>query len=272
MTSLVAAPKGRTHVTPIMVDIQNVHKRFGELEVLKGVSLQVNQGEVVTIIGPSGSGKTTLLRCINFLEVYQEGRIYIDGELMGYRDKNGKLSAAPEREIARLRAETGMVFQQFNLFPHMTALRNVAFGPIKIRKVNKATAEQRARDLLGRVGLAEKADSYPGQLSGGQQQRVAIARALAMEPKVMLFDEVTSALDPELVGEVLGVMKDLAESHGVTMIVVTHEMAFAKDVSDRVVFMDQGGIVEQGTPEQIFDHPQTDRLKSFLARFRGNQL
>jgi polar amino acid transport system ATP-binding protein len=259
-------------VTAIMVDIQDVWKRFGDLEVLRGVSLQIEQGEVVTVIGPSGSGKTTLLRCINFLEVYQKGRIYIDGELMGYREKNGKLVSAPEKEVARLRAETGMVFQQFNLFPHMTALRNVSFGPIKIRKIDKSIAEQRARELLARVGLAEKADSYPGQLSGGQQQRVAIARALAMEPKVMLFDEVTSALDPELVGEVLGVMKDLAESHGVTMIVVTHEMAFAREVSDRVVFMDQGLIVEQGTAEQIFDHPTTERLTSFLARFRGSHL
>jgi polar amino acid transport system ATP-binding protein len=259
-------------VTHIMVDIQNVKKRFGDLEVLKGVSLQVHQGEVVTVIGPSGSGKTTLLRCINFLENYQEGRISIDGELIGYREKNGKLVPAPEKDIARLRAETGMVFQQFNLFPHMTALRNVAFGPMKIRKLDKNTAEQRARDLLSRVGLGEKADAYPAQLSGGQQQRVAIARALAMEPKVMLFDEVTSALDPELVGEVLGVMKDLAESHGVTMIVVTHEMAFAKDVSDRVVFMDQGNIVEQGTPTEIFDNPSTDRLKSFLGRFRATQI
>jgi polar amino acid transport system ATP-binding protein len=254
-----------------MVDIQNVRKRFGELEVLNGVSLQVAQGEVICIIGPSGSGKTTLLRCINFLENYQDGRIYIDGELMGYRERNGKLVPAPEKEIARLRTETGMVFQQFNLFPHMTALRNVAFGPIKIRKVNKRAAEQRALELLERVGLADKAKAYPAQLSGGQQQRVAIARALAMEPKVMLFDEVTSALDPELVGEVLSVMKQLAESHGMTMIVVTHEMAFARDVADRVVFMDRGIIVEEGPPAQIFDQPSTDRLTSFLSRFLGTQ-
>jgi polar amino acid transport system ATP-binding protein len=253
-----------------MVDIQNVKKRFGDLEVLKGVSLQVEQGEVVCIIGPSGSGKTTLLRCINFLEKYQEGRIYIDGELMGYKERNGKLVAAPEKEIARLRTETGMVFQQFNLFPHMTALRNVSFGPIKIRNISKKDAEQRALELLDRVGLSEKANAYPAQLSGGQQQRVAIARALAMEPKVMLFDEVTSALDPELVGEVLNVMKQLAETHGITMIVVTHEMAFARDVADRVVFMDQGVIVEEGPPAQLFDQPKTDRLKSFLSRFLGS--
>jgi polar amino acid transport system ATP-binding protein len=254
-----------------MVDIQDVKKRFGDLEVLRGVNLKVDQGEVVCVIGPSGSGKTTLLRCINFLEKYQDGRIYIDGELMGYRERNGKLVSAPEKEIARLRTETGMVFQQFNLFPHMTALRNVAFGPIKIRKMDKRAATERAVELLDRVGLADKANAYPAQLSGGQQQRVAIARALAMEPKVMLFDEVTSALDPELVGEVLNVMKQLAESHGMTMIVVTHEMAFARDVADRVVFMDRGVIVEEGPPAQIFDQPETDRLKSFLSRFLGTQ-
>jgi len=253
-----------------MVEIQNVRKRFGDLEVLKGISLQIAEGEVVCIIGPSGSGKTTLLRCINFLETYQEGRILIDGELIGYRERDGKLAPASEKAIARLRAETGMVFQQFNLFPHMTALRNVSFGPIKVRKIDKKVAEQRARELLDRVGLAEKADSYPAQLSGGQQQRVAIARALAMEPKVMLFDEVTSALDPELVGEVLTVMRQLAASHGMTMIVVTHEMAFARDVADRVVFMDQGLIVEEGPPSQVIDAPQTERLQTFLGRFRAS--
>jgi polar amino acid transport system ATP-binding protein len=253
-----------------MVEIQNVRKRFGDLEVLKGISLQIAEGEVVCIIGPSGSGKTTLLRCINFLETYQEGRILIDGELIGYRERNGKLSPASEKAIAKLRAETGMVFQQFNLFPHMTALRNVSFGPIKVRKIDKRAAEQRARELLDRVGLAEKADAYPAQLSGGQQQRVAIARALAMEPKVMLFDEVTSALDPELVGEVLTVMRQLAASHGMTMIVVTHEMAFARDVADRVVFMDQGLIVEEGPPSQVIDAPTTERLQTFLGRFRAS--
>jgi polar amino acid transport system ATP-binding protein len=253
-----------------MVEIQNVRKRFGDLEVLKGISLQIAEGEVVCIIGPSGSGKTTLLRCINFLETYQEGRILIDGELIGYRERNGKLAPASEKAIAKLRAETGMVFQQFNLFPHMTALRNVSFGPIKVRKIDKKVAEQRARELLDRVGLAEKADAYPAQLSGGQQQRVAIARALAMEPKVMLFDEVTSALDPELVGEVLTVMRQLAASHGMTMIVVTHEMAFARDVADRVVFMDQGLIVEEGPPSQVIDAPTTERLQTFLGRFRAS--
>jgi polar amino acid transport system ATP-binding protein len=253
-----------------MVSIRDVHKQFGSLEVLRGVSMDVQSGEVVCVIGPSGSGKTTLLRCINFLEKYQSGRILVDGQLVGYREKNGKLSPAPEREIARVRAATAMVFQQFNLFPHMTALRNVTFGPMKVRKVDKKTAEARGRELLDRVGLSDKANSYPNQLSGGQQQRVAIARALAMEPKVMLFDEVTSALDPELVGEVLAVMRDLAESTGVTMIVVTHEMQFAREVADRVVFMDNGVIVEQNRPVQLFDNPESDRLRSFLSRLSGH--
>ncbi|MEZ4531341.1 MAG: amino acid ABC transporter ATP-binding protein, partial [Thermomicrobiales bacterium] len=234
-----------------MVSIRNLHKSYGELQVLRGVDLDIAPGEVVTVIGPSGSGKTTMLRCVNFLETYQDGRIYVDGKLVGYREQNGQLKPAPEKEIARLRAETAMVFQQFNLFPHMTALRNVTFGPMKVRGVKKSDAEENARRLLARVGLADKADSYPSQLSGGQQQRVAIARALAMEPKVILFDEVTSALDPELVGEVLAVMTDLAESHGVTMIVVTHEMGFARDVADRIVFMDGGVVVEQGEPRKV---------------------
>ena len=251
-----------------MVSIRGVHKHYGDLHVLKGVDLDIQPGQVVCIIGPSGSGKTTMLRCINFLETYQDGRIYVDGELVGYREKNGKLAPAPEKEIARIRTETAMVFQQFNLFPNMTALKNITFGPMKVRKKPKAEAEAHARELLARVGLTDKADSYPAQLSGGQQQRVAIARALAMEPKVMLFDEVTSALDPELVGEVLGVMKDLARDHGVTMVVVTHEMMFAREVADRVVFMDGGVVVEDGPPSQVIDHPQTERLQAFLARFK----
>jgi polar amino acid transport system ATP-binding protein len=251
-----------------MVSIQQLHKRFGKLEVLNGVDLDVFTGEVVCVIGPSGSGKTTMLRCINFLESYQGGRIYVDGKLVGYREKNGKLSPAPEREIARVRAETSMVFQNFNLFPHMTALKNVAFGPRKVKRVSKEAAEQRARQLLGRVGLADKEESYPAQLSGGQQQRVAIARALAMDPKVMLFDEVTSALDPELVGEVLAVMRNLAETEHKTMIVVTHEMGFARDVGSRLVFMDQGVVVEQGPPADLLRNPQTERLQSFLTRFK----
>jgi len=249
-----------------MVSIRNLRKQYGDLEVLKGIDLDIAPGEVVCIIGPSGSGKTTLLRCVNFLETYQDGRIYVDGQLVGYREQNGKLKPAPEKEIAKLRTETSMVFQQFNLFPHMTALRNITFGPMKVRKIAKAEAEANARRLLARVGLAEKADSYPSQLSGGQQQRVAIARALAMEPKVILFDEVTSALDPELVGEVLAVMTDLAESHGVTMIVVTHEMGFARDVADRIVFMDGGVVVEQGPPAQVLDNPASERLQAFLRR------
>jgi polar amino acid transport system ATP-binding protein len=251
-----------------MVKAEALHKSFGALEVLRGVNLDVASGEVVCIIGPSGSGKTTLLRCINFLETYQAGRIYVDGQLVGYRERNGKLVPAPEKEVARLRTETAMVFQQFNLFPHMTALRNVTFGPIKVRHVDKSEATRRGMELLERVGLVDKANSYPSQLSGGQQQRVAIARALAMNPKVMLFDEVTSALDPELVGEVLAVMKDLATSHGVTMIVVTHEMLFAREAADRVVFMDQGVVVEQGPPGQLLDNPQSERLRAFLSRFR----
>jgi polar amino acid transport system ATP-binding protein len=251
-----------------MVSIRNLHKQYGPLKVLKGVDLDVAPGEVVCIIGPSGSGKTTLLRCVNFLETYQDGRIYVDGQLVGYREQNGSLKPAPETEIAKLRAETAMVFQQFNLFPHMTALRNISFGPMKVRKIAKAQAEETARRLLARVGLEEKANSYPSQLSGGQQQRVAIARALAMEPKVILFDEVTSALDPELVGEVLAVMSDLAESHGVTMMVVTHEMAFARDVADRIVFMDGGVVVEQGVPSKVLDNPASERLQTFLRRLR----
>ena len=252
-----------------MVRIENVQKRFGNLEVLKGVSLTVHSGEVVCILGPSGSGKTTLLRCINFLEPYDDGRIYVGDDLVGYRERNGKLAPAPEKEIARVRAETAMVFQQFNLFPHMTALKNVAFGPMKVLGVSKEEAERRGRELLARVGLAEKADSYPAQLSGGQQQRVAIARALAMQPKVVLFDEVTSALDPELVGEVLAVMKDLADSHGVTMIVVTHEIMFAREAADRVIFMDGGVVVEEGPPAEVLGAPRSERLRTFLRRFQA---
>ena len=255
-----------------MVQIQKVHKYYGSLHVLRGVDLDVRSGEVVCVIGPSGSGKTTLLRCINFLETYQDGRILLDGQLVGYRERNGKLVSAPEREIARVRAQTAMVFQQFNLFPHMTALRNVTFGPTKIRKLSKSTAEKQGLELLDRVGLADKAKSYPNQLSGGQQQRVAIARALAMEPKVMLFDEVTSALDPELVGEVLEVMRDLAERERVTMIVVTHEMQFAREVADRVVFMDEGIVVEEGPAAVVISDPKSDRLRAFLSRFTASGL
>ncbi len=250
-----------------IVVVENLEKRFGSLEVLCGVNMEVDVGEVVVIIGPSGSGKTTFLRCINFLEEYQGGRIYVDGQLMGYREEGGRLVRLPEGTIAKMRANVGMVFQQFNLFPHMTALQNVSLGLTQVRKLPKAEAEEKARAWLERVGLEDKISSYPAQLSGGQQQRVAIARAIALEPKVMLFDEVTSALDPELVGEVLSVMKSLAEDYHMTMLVVTHEMLFAKEVAHRIVFMDEGQIVEEGPPEQILSQPRTERLRSFLRRF-----
>ncbi len=250
-----------------MIVIQDLHKWFGQYEVLRGIDLEVTPGEVLVIIGPSGSGKTTLLRCINFLEEYQQGRIYIDGKLMGYREQGGRLVKLPDREVSKMRADVAMVFQLFNLFPHMTALENVALGPMKVRGLSKQAAYARAREVLERVGLADKVEAYPSKLSGGQQQRVGIARALAMEPKIILFDEVTSALDPELVGEVLAVMKQLAQSHGVTMLVVTHEMLFAREVADRIVFMDGGKIVEQGTPEAVFTSPHSERLRAFLKRF-----
>ncbi|MGH2387681.1 MAG: amino acid ABC transporter ATP-binding protein [Chloroflexota bacterium] len=246
-----------------MVRAVDVHKYFGKLHVLKGISLEVAKGQVQVIIGPSGSGKSTFLRCLNHLEKIQHGQISIDGELMGYRLVNGYLREDSGRNIARMRAEVGMVFQRFNLFPHMTALQNIIEAPIGVRGLPKGQAIERGRQLLARVGLSEKEKSYPSQLSGGQQQRVAIARALAMEPKVMLFDEATSALDPELVGDVLEVMKGLALD-GMTMVVVTHEMGFARDVGDHVVFMDQGVIVEAGPPAQIFGDPQHERTRAFL--------
>jgi polar amino acid transport system ATP-binding protein len=246
--------------------IQGLVKRFGAQEILSGVDLEVSKGEVVVIIGPSGSGKTTLLRCINFLEEYQGGRIHVDGQLVGYRESGGGLVRLPDSTVAGMRADVGMVFQSFNLFPHMTALENVMLGLTRVRKLPPQEAGGRAKSWLERVGLKDKLHAYPAQLSGGQQQRVAIARAVAMEPKVMLFDEATSALDPELVGEVLGVMEDLARS-GMTMLVVTHEMRFAREVGHRIVFMDKGVIVEQGAPRQIFERPQSERLKAFLAHF-----
>jgi polar amino acid transport system ATP-binding protein len=250
-----------------MVRCIGVHKRFGRLEVLRGVDLEVERGEVVVLIGPSGSGKTTLLRCINHLEVLDSGRIYVDGELVGYRERDGRLREDTEQEIARKRAAIGMVFQRFNLFPHLTALGNVIEAPVQVRKLSRREAIERGTALLAKVGLADKLDVHPARLSGGQQQRVAIARALAMEPKLMLFDEPTSALDPELVGEVLDAMQQLARE-GMTMIVVTHEMGFARDVADRAVFMDEGRIVEQGAPAQIFDQPQHERTRSFLRKVR----
>jgi polar amino acid transport system ATP-binding protein len=249
-----------------MVDARDVHKRFHNNEVLRGVNMQVRKGEVVCVIGPSGSGKTTFLRCLNHLEKINSGRIFIEGELIGYREQpDGRLVEDSERNIARMRSEIGMVFQRFNLFPHMTALQNVMEAPIQVKGVPREQAEARARELLAKVGLAEKADAYPARLSGGQQQRVAIARALAMDPKLMLFDEATSALDPELVGEVLKVMRQLAEE-GMTMIVVTHEMGFARDVADRVIFMDGGVIVEEGKPADIFTNPKEVRTRTFLRQ------
>jgi polar amino acid transport system ATP-binding protein len=249
-----------------MVEFRGVSKWFGPTQVLKDISLTVAPSEVVVVIGPSGSGKTTLLRCVSLLEEYEAGEIAVAGETVGYRiAANGKRERRSEQEIAAARAQIGFVFQSFNLFPHMTVLRNVAVGPIRVKKMPRATAETVARDLLARVGLAEKADAYPINLSGGQQQRVAIARALAMQPKLMLFDEVTSALDPELVDEVLSVMQQLARD-GMTMIVVTHEMQFAHDVADRVVFMDHGAIVEEGDPATLLENPRSERLRAFMRR------
>ena len=249
-----------------MVDARDVHKAFHQVEVLRGITMQVKRREVVVIIGPSGSGKTTFLRCINHLEKINRGRIYVDGQLIGYRElPDGQLREDSEANIAAKRSEIGMVFQRFNLFPHLTALQNVTLAPIRVKGIAREEAERRGRDLLAKVGLADKADAYPGRLSGGQQQRVAIARALAMDPKLMLFDEATSALDPELVGEVLGVMRQLAED-GMTMVVVTHEMGFAREVADRVIFMDGGLIVEEGQPQEIFTNPREERTKSFLRK------
>jgi polar amino acid transport system ATP-binding protein len=248
-----------------MVRIVDVHKRFGKLEVLKGVTLDVARGETLVILGPSGSGKSTLLRLISHLDPLDAGRIYIDGELNGYEERNGKLRALGDREVALARSHVGMVFQRFNLFPHLDAVGNVALAPVNVKRVSKRQARVRAAELLRLVGLGDKLNAYPSQLSGGQQQRVAIARALAMEPKVMLFDEATSALDPELVGEVLEVMKSLARG-GMTMIVVTHEMGFAREAADRVMLMDSGVIVEENAPGPFFDTPRHERTKAFLSK------
>jgi polar amino acid transport system ATP-binding protein len=253
------------HTDTPMVLSEGVHKHYGRLEVLKGIDLTVQPGEVMCIIGRSGSGKSTFLRCINHLEKIDAGRLSVDGELVGYRQQGDKLYELREREIAGRRADIGMVFQHFNLFGHMTALSNVCEAPVLVRGVKRRTAEERGRELLNRVGLADKADYYPAQLSGGQQQRVAIARALAMNPKLMLFDEPTSALDPELVGDVLAVMRSLAND-GMTMVVVTHEMGFAREVADSVVFMDDGVIVESGPPDQVLGSPQHERTRDFLSK------
>ena len=258
-------PSAAESAADVVVRAVDVHKRFGRLEVLKGVDLEVGRGEVVCVIGPSGSGKSTFLRCVNHLEKIDSGRIEVNGHLIGYRERNGKLVEDSEKRIARQRAEIGIVFQRFNLFPHMTALENVIEAPIRVRGVSKQQAIAGAEALLDRVGLSEKRDVYPGKLSGGQQQRVAIARALAMNPTLMLFDEATSALDPEMIGEVLEVMKVLARE-GMTMIVVTHEMGFAREAAGRVAMMDDGRIIEEGPPEHFFGAPTEERTRQFLSK------
>jgi polar amino acid transport system ATP-binding protein len=254
-----------TTAKDLVVEASGVEKFFGNNHVLKGISLTVKRGEVVVIVGPSGSGKTTFIRCINHLEKIQKGRIQVNGHLIGYRERNGRLIEDTERNIARQRRDIGMVFQRFNLFPHLTAVGNIIEAPTQVRGVPKAEAIETALALLTRVGLADKANSYPAHLSGGQQQRVAIARALAMRPSLMLFDEATSALDPEMIGEVLEVMKELARE-GMTMIVVTHEMGFAREVADRVVMMDEGRIIEDTDPAQFFSTPRSERSRAFLSR------
>jgi polar amino acid transport system ATP-binding protein len=255
------------HITPdssIIVKAEKVNKYFGKLHVLNDIDLEVRKNEVVVILGPSGSGKSTFLRCINHLEKINSGHIYVNGHMIGYLDRNGKLIEDNEGNISRQRAEIGMVFQRFNLFPHLTALENIIEAPIHVRHVPAVQAREDAERLLTRVGLADKRNQYPNQLSGGQQQRVAIARALAMKPSLMLFDEPTSALDPEMIGEVLDVMQELA--HEMTMIVVSHEMGFARAAANRVVFVDYGQIVEQGTPEEFFSHPKEERSRLFLSQ------
>src|SRR5271165_2713308 len=249
----------------VMVRAENVCKTFGRTQVLRGINLEVDNGEVLCMIGPSGSGKSTFLRCINHLEKIDAGRLTVDGDLVGYRQQGNKLYELKDREICARRAEIGMVFQRFNLFPHMTAVDNVTLGPTRVKGVKKSEAVEFAKSLLDRVGLGDKRDSYPNQLSGGQQQRVAIARALAMKPKLMLFDEPTSALDPELVGDVLDVMRGLA-AEGMTMVVVTHEMGFAREVGDSVVFMDGGVVVEKGDPKSVLTAPRHERTRSFLSK------
>lgn len=238
-----------------MIKVNNLHKRFGDLEVLKGVNEHIAPGEVVVVIGPSGSGKSTFLRCLNMLETISDGEVLVDDERIN----------DPKVDVNKIRQKMGMVFQQFNLFPHLTIMDNITLAPVLLKKMTKEQAVEKGKELLTRVNLAEKADAYPAQLSGGQKQRVAIARALAMNPEIMLFDEPTSALDPEMVGEVLDVMKDLAKS-GMTMVIVTHEMGFAREVASRVIFMDQGIVMESGTPDEIFNHPQNERTKNFLGK------
>ncbi len=257
-----------TTATRGLVEIHNVHKAFHGTEVLKGIDLTVEPGEVIALLGPSGSGKSTLLRTINHLETVDAGSVTVDGEFIGYELRHGKLHELREREILRRRTQVGIVFQNFHLFPHLTALENVVEAPLALKRLGKDDAAELARGLLDRVGLARKAEAYPRQLSGGQQQRVAIARALALQPKVLLFDEPTSALDPELVGEVLDVIRDLAKL-GTTLVIVTHEIGFAREVADRVVFLDAGRIVEEGTPDDVFTRPQHPRTREFLAKVLG---
>jgi polar amino acid transport system ATP-binding protein len=262
LLDIVGAPDEQRE---LVVSATDVHKSFGRLEVLKGVSLEVHRREVVFICGPSGSGKTTFLRCMNHLEKINSGTISVNGHSIGYREVNGRLVEDKEKEVARQRRDIGFVFQRFNLFPHKTALENVIEAPIQVRREKQEEAEKVGRALLERVGLAHKIDAYPAQLSGGQQQRVAIARALAMRPALMLFDEPTSALDPEMIGEVLAVMRELAQE-GMTMIVVSHEMGFAREAADRVVMMDDGQIIEQAPPEEFFSAPRNERTKAFLSK------
>jgi polar amino acid transport system ATP-binding protein len=249
----------------LMVKAEAVHKSFGRLEVLKGITLELKPGEVMCMLGPSGSGKSTFLRCINHLEKIDAGRLYVDGELVGYRQRGERLYELRESEVAKERSQIGMVFQRFNLFPHMNVLHNVIEAPTRVKGIRREHAVQEARELLDRVGLADKIDAYPAQLSGGQQQRVAIARALAMEPKLMLFDEPTSALDPELVGDVLEAMRQLARE-GMTMVVVTHEIGFAREVGDTLVFMDEGVVVEAGHPREVLSNPKHERTQAFLSK------
>jgi polar amino acid transport system ATP-binding protein len=261
-------PRGEERATRVpTIRVEHLYKRFGSAEVLRDISLDIKRSEVLCIMGPSGSGKSTLLRCISLLEVYSAGRVYIEGELLGFREEGGRLISDRQRNIDRIRRNLGMVFQQFNLWPHMTALRNVTEALVLVKRIPPAAAQEIGHAMLAKVGLADKAGVYPSRLSGGQQQRVAIARALATEPHVMLFDEPTSSLDPELVAEVLQVMKQLAKE-GMTMVVVSHEMGFAAEVADQVVFMDAGMIVEQGPASQMFQSPRSDRLKRFLQTWK----
>jgi polar amino acid transport system ATP-binding protein len=265
VASAAAAGAGAPASAPPMVKAEQLHKYFGAAHVLKGIDLEVRRREVMCVVGPSGSGKSTLLRCINHLEKIDAGRLSVDGELVGYRERSGKLYELREREVAQQRRDIGMVFQRFNLFPHMTALENLMEAPCRVKREPKNAVRERAQALLDRVGLGDRGGAYPTQLSGGQQQRVAIARALAMQPKLMLFDEPTSALDPELVGEVLDVMRRLALD-GMTMVVVTHEMGFAREVGDSLVFMDDGVVVEAGEPKSVLLHPQHERTQAFLSK------